>query len=257
MVTGGAWGIGRAICLLFAEERARVVVTDVDFEGGLETVSLIQKAGGEAIAIQGDVSRAAEVQKLVQGTIEAFGSLDVFVNNAGIAGEGLARTADYAEAEWDRVIATNLKGVWLGMKYAIPAMLRRGGGSIINMASISGMMVAFRSSCAYGASKAGIIMLTKTAAVEYAAEGVRINALCPGVVDTPYLQRVLADSMQSRQIQPRWLDIIPQGRFASPKEIARAAVFLASDASSYMTGHALVIDGGRTAGLPQTPPVWR
>lgn len=242
LVTGGGSGIGRAIALAFARQGTKVVVSDIASQACQETVALIRQAGGEAIAVTADVSQAQEVKALVASAVSAYGRLDYACNNAGIEGARVF-TADYAEEEWERVLRINLKGVWLCMKYEIQQMLHQGRGAIVNTASIAGM-VGRPGSCAYGASKAGVIQLTRIAALEYAKNGIRVNAVCPGPVETPMLERLLQG--QPHAVQD-YLTSHPMGRLGQPHEIAQAVLWLCSDAASFVTGHALVIDGGWTA----------
>lgn len=244
LVTGGASGIGRAVCLRFAREGARVAVADLDAEGAEAVARSIRDRGGDALALRVDVGRAEEVREMVRRTVEAFGRLDILVNNAGITGPA-SSLVDLSEEGWDRVMAVNLKGVWLGIKYGAPEMARTGGGVIVNTASIAGM-VFFPRGGAYSASKAGVIMLTRTAAVELARYGIRVNCVCPGVVDTPLVARALAQARDPEAARRHWEESHVLGRFARPEEIAEAVLWLASDASSFVTGHALVVDGGWT-----------
>jgi NAD(P)-dependent dehydrogenase (short-subunit alcohol dehydrogenase family) len=242
LVTGGASGIGRASCLAFAAEGAKVVVADRDLEGGERTVAMVRDAGAEAIFVHCDVSNAADVEALVKKTLEAYGRLDCAHNNAGIAGP-MARTADCREQEWDEVIRVNLKGVWLCMGREIPEMVKQRSGVIVNTASTAGLRGS-RLASAYAASSHGIVGLTQSAALEYATDGIRINAVCPGIVDTPMIQRHIAgDPKRKAQFEAA----SPIGRLATPDEIAQAVLWLCSDAASYMTGHILIADGGRTA----------
>jgi len=242
LVTGGGSGIGRASALAFAREGAKVVVADVAVEGGEETVRLIQQHGGEAIFGKTDVSRAAEVEALVSRAVQTYGRLDCAHNNAGIEGAA-ATTIDYAEDAWERVIAINLKGVWLCMKYEIPHLLKQGGGAIVNTASTAGL-VGYRGGSAYVASKHGVVGLTKTAALEYAKAGVRVNAVCPGAIDTPMMGRITGHRPQRAE---RMAAAEPVGRMGQPAEIAEAVVWLCSEAASFVTGHAMAVDGGITA----------
>ena len=239
LVTGGGSGIGRQACLVFSREGAKVVVSDVTVEGGEETVSLIKQAGGEAAFIKADVAQAAEVEALVAKTVETYGQLDCAHNNAGIAGR-TARVADDTEENWDRIFSINLKGVWLCLKYEIAQMLKQGGGAIVNTASGAGL-IGVRRTGAYVASKHGVVGLTKTAALEYAKANIRVNAVCPGPIDTPMLrgasERVI-DAMAAAQ---------PNGRLGQPQEIAEAVVWLCSDAASFVTGHPMPVDGGYVA----------
>lgn len=239
LVTGGGSGIGRQACLVFAREGAKVVVSDVAVEGGEETVSLIKQAGGEATFIKANVSQEAEVEALIAKTAETYGRLDCAYNNAGIAGR-TARVADDTQENWDRILAINLKGVWLCLKYEILQMLKQGGGAIVNTASGAGL-IGVRRTGAYVASKHGVVGLTKTAALEYAKSNIRVNAVCPGPIDTPMLRgasdRVI-DAMAAAQ---------PNGRLGQPQEIAEAVVWLCSDAASFVTGHPMPVDGGYVA----------
>jgi NAD(P)-dependent dehydrogenase (short-subunit alcohol dehydrogenase family) len=241
LVTGGASGIGRACAQLFASEGASVVVSDVALEGGHETVRLIEEDGGEAFFVEADVSKAAQVEALVGGTVEAYGHLDYAFNNAGIEGRMATNTADYLEEDWDRVIAVNLKGVWLCMKHEIAHMLRRGGGSIVNNSSVEGL-VGLQGTSAYAASKHGVVGLTKTAALEYAQSGIRVNAVCPGLIRTPMVERYTGGDAET---EAQWAAIFePVGRMGSSEEVAEAVVWLCSEAASFVTGHAMAVDGG-------------
>ncbi|HEY8446257.1 MAG TPA: SDR family oxidoreductase [Thermomicrobiales bacterium] len=242
VVTGAASGIGRATALAFAKEGARVVVSDVDAEGGEATVRMIRECGGEAIFVRADVSRTAEVRELIATAVGTFGRLDYAFNNAGIEGES-APTADATEENWDRVIDINLKGVWLCMKHELPAMLESGGGAIVNCASVAGL-VGFPGIGPYVASKHGIVGLTKTAALEYATAGIRINAVCPGVIQTPMIDRFTGGAKEAAE---EMVAMEPVGRFGTPEEIAAAVVWLCSDAASFVTGVALPVDGGLVA----------
>ena len=244
LVTGGGSGIGRAASLAYAKEGARVVVADVNVEGGEETILQIKAAGGEAILVHADVSKAEDTQAMVAQAVEAFGSLDCAFNNAGISG-GRERhlTADYLEDDWDRVIGINLKGVWLCMKAEIPQMVEQGGGAIVNTASIMGL-IASPGSVAYMAAKHGVVGLTKAAALEYATAGVRVNSVCPGYINTP-LVRPLFDAHQD--FEERVVSRHPLGRLGEPEEIAAAVMWLSSDAASFVTGHNMPVDGGYTA----------
>jgi NAD(P)-dependent dehydrogenase (short-subunit alcohol dehydrogenase family) len=242
LVTGGSSGIGRATALAFAREGAKVVVADVQVEGGQETERMIKEAGGEAIFVKTDVSDAAEVERLINKAVKTYGRLDCAHNNAGIEGV-TAPTADCTEENWDRTISINLKGVWLCMKYEIPQMLKKGGGAIVNTASVAGL-VGFQGLPAYCASKGGIIQLTRTSALEYAAKGVRINAVCPGVIRTPMIERVTGGKPEA---EAQFTALEPIGRMGTPEEIAEAVVWLCSDAASFVTGHPMVVDGGLVA----------
>lgn len=242
LVTGAGAGIGRATALRFASEGAKVVVSDVSARGGEETVRLIQGAGGEAIFVPGDVARADQVQALIQQTVAAYGRLDAAHNNAGV--EGLrVPMAEFPEEEFDRVLAVNLKGVWLCMKYEIAQMLKQGGGAIVNTSSIAGL-IGMKGATAYSAAKHGVIGLTRTAALEYATAGIRVNAVCPGAVRTAMSERLMA---RHPEREAWYLSITPLGRFGTTGEIAAAVVWLCSDAASFVTGVALPVDGGVVA----------
>jgi NAD(P)-dependent dehydrogenase (short-subunit alcohol dehydrogenase family) len=243
LVTGGASGIGRACARLFAKEGASVVVSDVALEGGQETVRLIEEDGGQASFVEADVSKAAEVEALVGRALEAYSRLDYAFNNAGIEGRMATNTADYPEEDWDRVIAVNLKGVWLCMKHEITQMLRQGGGSIVNNSSVEGL-VGLPGTSAYAASKHGVVGLTKTAALEYAQSGIRVNAVCPGLIRTPMVERY---SRGDAEIEAQFASVEPVGRMGSAEEVAEAVVWLCSEAASFVTGHAMAVDGGYVA----------
>ena len=242
LVTGGSSGIGRASALAFAREGAKVVVADVTAEGGQETVRLIKEAGGEARFLKVDVARAAEVETLITQTVAAYGRLDCAYNNAGIEG-AFVSTTEYPEADWDRVLAINLKGVWLCMKYEIAQMLQQGGGAIVKTASGAGL-VGVAGLSAYVASKHGVVGLTKTAALEYAKAGIRVNAVCPGVIQTPMVARLTS---QRPEMAEALVAAEPMGRTGKPEEIAEAVVWLCSEAASFVTGHAMSVDGGYVA----------
>ncbi|MEM3526606.1 MAG: glucose 1-dehydrogenase [Candidatus Jordarchaeaceae archaeon] len=239
VITGAGSGIGRATALLFAQEGAKVVVVDINDDAGKETVKMIKDKGGEAIFVHADVSRAEEVKNMVKKAVDEYGRLDILFNNAGIGGE-LNDTARYSEEVFDRVIAVNLKGVWLGIKYAVPEMLKVGGGSIINTASAGGL-IGFPGVSAYCASKAGAIGVTKVAALEYATQNIRVNCIAPAVIETPLSGQMTPEMMQA-QIQ-----MVPMRRAGKPEEVAKVALFLASDDSSFVTGHILSVDGGMLA----------
>ncbi len=242
LVTGGGSGIGRAASLALAKEGAKVAVSDIVVSGGEETVRLIGDAGGEAVFIKADVAKAAEVEGLIKKVVETYGRLDCAFNNAGIEGV-MTTTVDYSEENFDRTIAVNLKGVWLCMKHEISQMLTQGGGAIVNTASVAGL-VGFQGLSAYVASKHGVNGLTKTAALEYAKHGIRVNAVCPGVIHTPMLDRLFNS-------QPGVSETIaamePVGRLGKPEEIAAAVVWLCSDAASFVTGLPMAVDGGLIA----------
>lgn len=242
-ITGGGSGIGRTASVLFASEGARVLVSDVDVEGGKATVEQIREDGGEAHFVQADVSRAADVERLVAEGEQVFGRIDTLLNNAGIFHPDDASVIDTAEDTWDKVIDVDLKGVFLCCKYGVPALLRAGGGTIVNVASFVSWMGAATAQIAYTSAKGGVLSMTREIATEFARQGIRANALCPGPVETPLLRELLSDP----QHRERRLVHIPIGRFARAEEMAKAALFLASDDSSYMTGASLLVDGGITA----------
>lgn len=243
IVTGAASGIGRATALLFAAEGAKVVAADVDKARGDTVVQEITSAGGDAVFVRVDISSPEQVEALVRTAVETYGKLDVIFNNAGIEGQqGL--TADCTVENFDRVISINLKGVFLGMKYAIPAMLRNGGGSIINTASVAGL-VGFVNIPAYCASKGGVLQLTKTAALEYGKQGIRVNAICPGVIATPMIERFTETAGEAGRQAMEAME--PIGRMGKPEEIAQMALFLASDESAFCTGAPFIVDGGFVA----------
>jgi len=244
LVTGGSSGIGRAASKAFANRGAKVVIADIDSNGGQETVGSIVDANHEAIFVKTDVSKELEVKALIDTIIAKYGRLDCAFNNAGILVRGPnAQTILCSEEDWDRVIDTNLKGVWLCMKYEIPQMLKQGAGAIVNTSSIAGL-VALDNSLAYNASKHGVIGITRAAALEYAKGGVRINAVCPGFVRTPMLEDSLTSQGESDALTERLKIAMPLGRRGTPEEIAEAVVWLCSDAASFITGHPLAVDGG-------------
>ena len=242
LVTGGSSGIGRATALAFARRGARVVVADVNVEGGEETVNLIHNASGEAVFIHTDMTQAHEIEHLVSKTIETYGQLDCAFNNAGIAGD-LSLTADCSEEHWNRVMSINLRGVWLCMKHELSQMLKQGGGAIVNTASALGL-VGIIGQTAYVAAKHGVVGLTKTAALEYAKSGIRVNAVCPGVIQTPMVEGVIN---ARPELTEGLLASEPVGRLGEPEEIAQTVVWLCSDAASFVTGHSMAADGGYTA----------
>ena len=243
LITGAGSGIGRVAAELFASEGAAVVVADVAAEAARDTVAAITANGGRAAAVTVDVADEQQVADMVGVAVDRFGALDVLFNNAGIFPGDDGGVLDTPPTTWDRVMQVNVKGVWLGCRAAVPAMIDSGGGSIINVASFVALMGAATAQVAYTASKGGVLAFTRELAVEYARAGIRANSLCPGPIDTPLLAELLADP-ERRQ---RRLVHIPMGRLGRPVEIARAALFLASDDSSFMTGSALVVDGGITA----------
>lgn len=241
-VTGASTGIGRATALAFGKSGAAVAVVDVNSDAGLLTAHTISEAGGKAEFIKCDVSKAIEVRNAIDKTVSVFGRIDYAFNNAGVEGQQ-ALTPDCSEENWDQVINTNLKGVWLCMRYQIPLMLKQGGGAIVNCSSIAGL-IGFPGIPAYVASKHGVIGLTKTAALEYAKSNIRVNAICPGVIQTPMIDRFVHGEAQ---IQKQFIDGEPIGRVGTPDEIAAAALWLSSEQSAFVTGHPLVVDGGWVA----------
>jgi len=243
LISGSGSGIGRESALLFAREGAKVLVVDLKEELGKKTAEEIKKTNGEASFFRADVSNANEVQAMIQHAEDTLGELNVLFNNAGIFPDKDGSVLDTEEDVWDLVMQVNLKGVFLGCKYGIPALQRAGGGSIINTASFVALMGAATSQIAYTASKGGVLAMTREIAVEFARQNIRANALCPGPVETPLLQELLSDP-EKRQ---RRLVHIPPGRFAQATDIAQAALFLASDESSYINGTAFSVDGGITA----------
>jgi NAD(P)-dependent dehydrogenase (short-subunit alcohol dehydrogenase family) len=243
LITGAASGIGREAALLFAREGARVVLADRDAAAGRAAAQAVERAGGAARFVAVDVAVGAQVAAAVAEAERAFGALHVLFNNAGIFPAADGSPVETDEAVWDQVMAVNLKGVFLGCKHGIPALLRAGGGSIVNTASFVALMGAATSQIAYTASKGGVLAMTREIAVEYARRGIRANALCPGPVDTPLLAKLLADPAA----RARRFVHVPMGRLAQAGEVARAALFLASDDSSYVNGATFVVDGGITA----------
>ena len=242
LVTGGGSGIGRATALKLAKEGAKVMIGDYMPKGGERTVRMIEEAGGEASFVAADVSVTKQVEAMVAKTVETYARIDCAFNNAGIEGR-MANTVECTEETWDRTIAINLKGVWLCMKYEIPQMLKQGGGTIVNTASIAGL-VGFEGLPAYNASKGGVVQLTRTAALEFATKNIRVNCVCPGVIRTPMVERLLDNrSFTEEQLNAGE----PMGRMGKPEEIAEGVLWLLSDASSFVTGHPLAIDGAWVA----------
>lgn len=243
LITGAASGIGRQSALLFAAEGAKVVVVDVDESLGRETVAMIDKAEGSAVFVAADVSRWADCRRMVQAAEETYGKLDVLFNNAGIMHGQDGDAVDTDEEVWEQTMAVNLRGVFLGCKHGIPALRRAGGGSIINTASFVALMGAATPQLAYTASKGGVLAMTRELAVIHARENIRVNALCPGPLRTELLMSFL-DTDEKKQ---RRLVHIPMGRFGEAEEMARAALYLASEDSSFMTGSSFTVDGGITS----------
>jgi NAD(P)-dependent dehydrogenase (short-subunit alcohol dehydrogenase family) len=243
LITGAGSGMGRAAAELFAGEGAKVVVTDVVDDAGNATVAAVRAAGGDAAYVRADVSRAADCEAMVQCATDTYGGLHVLYNNAGIFPADDGGVLDTPESTWEKVMDINLKGVWLGCRAGIPAMIASGGGSIVNVASFVAIVGAATAQIAYTASKGGVLSMTREIAVEYARRGIRANALCPGPIQTPLLEELLSDPAR----RARRMVHIPMGRLGQAEELAKAALFLASDDASFMTGASLVVDGGITA----------
>jgi NAD(P)-dependent dehydrogenase (short-subunit alcohol dehydrogenase family) len=244
IITGAGAGIGRAAALLFAKEGARVVVADCDPERGEETVKFIEEKGGRAIFVQVDVSKAADVKNMVKTTVETYGKLDILINNAGIYAQ--ADVVEVAEEEWDRILDVNLKGVFLCSKYSIPEMIKGGGGSIVNIGSEAGI-VGIKNQAAYNVSKSGVIALTKSMAIDFAAHNIRVNCVCPGTTETPLVEAALERAPDPAAARRAVEEVRPANRLGRPEEIAAGILYLASDESPYATGSILSIDGGYTA----------
>jgi NAD(P)-dependent dehydrogenase (short-subunit alcohol dehydrogenase family) len=244
LITGGGSGMGRVSAVLMAKEGAKVVVVDINEKGGKEVEAEISRAGGKATFFLADVSKAKEAEAMVQTAVKKYGRLDVMFNNAGINAQ-MANTADCSLENWQKVMDINVNGVFLGMKYGIPAMLKNGGGSIINSSSTGGIK-ALPGSQAYCAAKAGVIMLTKTTAVEYGSQGIRVNAIMPGAIHTRLMQEVI-EAVGEAKFKDIMLKQFPIGRIGKPEEVAKLVLFLASDDSSYITAGIFSIDGGFTA----------
>jgi NAD(P)-dependent dehydrogenase (short-subunit alcohol dehydrogenase family) len=240
LVTGGSFGIGKATAIAFAKKGTKIVI--VDWVEDSETLNDIKAAGGEAIFVKCDVSKTVDVKGMIEKTISTFGRLDYAFNNAGIEGL-MAQTHDCTEENFDKTIDVNLKGVWLCMKYEIPEMLKQGKGVIVNCSSIAGL-VGSPGLPAYVATKHGVIGLTKTAALEYAKVGIRVNAVCPGAIKTAMIDRITG---KNKEVEDQFAAMAPIGRMGEPDEVAKAVLWLCSDEASYVTGHAMAVDGGWVA----------
>ncbi len=253
VITGAGNGIGKAAALAFAEQGARIVAVDLDADAARRTAEEVLETGAQAISLSADVSIASSVAGYVAATMEKFGRIDCFFNNAGTEGR-IALIADTDEEMFDRVMAVNLKGVFLGLKYVIPIMTAQKSGAVVNTSSISGIAGSV-GLCAYSASKHGVISLTRTAASEVGRQGVRVNAICPGPTDTRMI-KALADqrSGNAEDSEATYSELSPVGRFAAPSEIADIVVYLCSDKATYVTGSHHMVDGGYMASLPTTPP---
>jgi NAD(P)-dependent dehydrogenase (short-subunit alcohol dehydrogenase family) len=245
LITGGGSGMGRATALLFAQEGAKVVVVDINEAHGKETAKAIKESGGVALFVHSDVSKAGDAKRMIDTTLQSFGRIDILHNNAGIV---LVKfLEDTSEEEWDRVLGVNLKAIFLAVKYAVPHMKERKEGCIINTASTGGFLGQYMTP-AYIASKGGVVLLTKTLALDYAKYNIRVNCICPGAVDTPMIRQhfeASPDPARAAELERR---LVPLKRFLAPEEIAHAALYLASDHSRGITGSSLVIDGGSLAG---------
>src|SRR5689334_14366640 len=247
LVTGGGNGIGRATCVAFARQGAKVMVVDRDGAGAQATVGIIRQNNGDAVAVTADVTKVADVKAYVKAAVETYGRIDCFFNNAGIEGK-LAPTAEYDEAVFDAVIGVNVKGVFLGLRHVLPEMIRQGSGAVVNTASVAGL-VASPGMPAYVASKHAVIGLTKTSAGEVARSGIRINAVCPGPIDTRMIHSLesMLNPTDPSSVGDRYQSNIPIGRYGTPEEVANLVLFLCSDLAGNITGAQYVVDGGRTA----------
>lgn len=245
VVTGAAMGMGRATAILFAQEGAKVVLADIDEAGGLSAVEEIKAAGGQATFVRCDVSQESDVQNVMATAQREYGGLHTLFNNAGI--EQPVTPSDQVSAElFDRIIGINLKGTFFGCKHAIPLLRQSGGGTIVNNSSVSAF-ANVGGNISYAASKGAVMSLTRVLAIELAHENIRVNAICPGVIDTPMNQRNLDKATDQEAVRQRWMSVTPLGRMGTPLEIARTVLYLASDMSSFTTGVGLLIDGGRVA----------
>lgn len=243
VVTGASFGIGRAAAIAFAARGAKVVLADMVEDKDQAALNEIKKTGGEAVFIRCDVSKGSDIKVLFDKIISTFGRLDFAFNNAGIEGN-MGNTEECTEENWDKTISVNLTGIWMCMKHEIPLMLKQGNGSIVNCASVAGL-IGFPGLPAYVASKHAVIGLTKTAALENAKRSIRINAVCPGVIHTPMIDRLTG---KDKEVEKQYIDMEPVGRMGKPEEVAEAVVWLCSDAASFVTGHSMPVDGGWLAG---------
>ena len=247
IITGGTSGIGRATGLLFAREGAKVVLVGRDESNGKVSLEDIRKEGGEAIFVRADVSKSVDVKEMVERAIQAYGRIDILFNNAGVNPVGTAENT--SEEVWDSAMGINLTGVFLCSKYVIPHMLKQGGGIIINTGSVNSLM-AWENEVAYDASKGGVLMFTKATALDFAKKNIRVNCICPGVIRTPLTQKILDELPNPKRAEEEIAKKHPMNRLGLSEEVAKVALFLASDDSSYVTGAAITVDGGILAGWP-------
>ncbi|MGW4443941.1 glucose 1-dehydrogenase [Streptomyces sp. NPDC004100] len=245
LITGGAQGIGAAIARLFAAQGARVVIADIDEDGGRATAAVIGEGGGEARFVRADVTSGADLDAAVRAVVDAYGGLDIAVNNAGVEEQGGCALHELTEEAWDRVVSVNLKGVWLSMRAEIAQMLAQGGGTIVNMASVAGVVGLPLGISGYSAAKGGVVALTRTAALEYVGQGIRVNAVCPGVVRTALLDQAIGAGMFT---EAEAAALHPSGVLIGAEEVAQTFLYLASGMSGHVTGHAVPVDAGMAAG---------